>query len=68
MAGDSGGLSSRVCVYSRAWGDAAYTVHTHAHTHTHAGWGAYPRLTAVREEREESAAATANAPVGPMSF
>ena len=37
-------------------------------THTHTGCGPYPRLTAVREEREESAAATANAPVGPMSF
>ena len=63
---DGGGLS----VYS--WGNAAYTVHTHAHTHTqthtHAEWGAYPRLTAVRAVREERAAATANAPVGPMSF
>ena len=26
---DGGGLSSRVCIYSRAWGNAAYLVHTH---------------------------------------
>ena len=34
------------------------------------GWSdsAYPRLTSVREVREENAAATADAPSAPMSF
>ena len=40
----------------------------YTHTYTHTGWKAYPRLTVVREVREERAAATANAPAGPMSF
>ena len=54
----------------KQWGYKAARKPTHLYTHTRqvGWWGAYPRLTAVREVREENAAATANAPSAPMSF